>query len=88
LRVNYQFHWQVSYRLEEPRFLAAGMELQAVTWYDNSRANPHNPDPDTTMTWGEQTYEEMMVGFFDVAVAGSLDKSHFFIRARESRQSH
>jgi hypothetical protein len=88
LRVNYHFHWQMSYRLEEPRFLSAGTELQAVAWFDNSKANPHNPDPDATVTWGEQTYEEMMVGFFDVAVAASLDKPRFFIRDSESPQAH
>jgi mono/diheme cytochrome c family protein len=88
LRVNYHFHWQMSYRLAEPRFLAAGTELQAVAWFDNSKANPHNPDPDATVTWGEQTYEEMMVGFFDVAVASSLDKSHFFVRKKEPPTSH
>src|SRR5258705_9677736 len=37
LRVNYHFHWQMSYRLTEPRFPRAGTELQAVAWYDNSR---------------------------------------------------
>jgi hypothetical protein len=88
LRVNYHFHWQMSYRLAEPRFLPAGTELQAVAWYDNSKANPHNPDPDATVTWGEQTYDEMMVGFFDVAVAASLDKPRFFIRKKASPQSH
>lgn len=88
LRVRYHFHWQMSYRLAEPRFLAAGTELQAVAWFDNSKANPHNPDPDATVTWGEQTYEEMMVGFFDVAVAASLDKPRFFIRRSESPQTH
>jgi hypothetical protein len=84
LRAHYHFHWQMSYRLAEPRFLSAGTELQAVAWYDNSKANPHNPDPDATVTWGEQTYEEMMVGFFDVAVAASLDKPDFFLRKSES----
>lgn len=80
LRVNYHFHWQMSYRLAEPRFLKAGTELQAVAWYDNSRGNPHNPDPDAAVRWGEQTYDEMMVGFFDVAVAANLDKRSYFIR--------
>jgi hypothetical protein len=80
LRVNYDFHWQLSYRLAEPRLLRAGTKLQAVAWYDNSRSNPHNPDPDIAVTWGEQTYDEMMVGFFDVAVPASLDKWHYFIR--------
>jgi hypothetical protein len=82
LRVRYHFHWQLSYRLAEPRFLKAGTELQAVAWYDNSEKNPHNPDPRAAVRWGEQTYDEMMVGFFDVAVPSSVDKQHFFIRAR------
>jgi hypothetical protein len=80
LRVNYDFYWQLSYRLAEPRFLKAGTELQAVAWYDNSRNNPHNPDPSSSVTWGDQTYEEMMVGFFDIAVPADVDKWHYFIR--------
>jgi hypothetical protein len=80
LRVNYDFYWQLSYRLAEPRFLPAGTKLEAVAWYDNSRKNPHNPDPDSPVEWGEQTYNEMMVGFFDVAVPAKMDKEHFFLR--------
>src|SRR5207245_11005906 len=68
LRVNYHFHWQMSYRLAEPRLLKAGTELQAVARFDNSPSNPHNPDPTAAVRWGEQTYDEMMVGFFDVGV--------------------
>jgi hypothetical protein len=80
LRVNYHFHWQLSYRLAEPRFLKAGTRLRAVAWYDNSKNNPHNPDPEKTVTWGDQTSDEMMVGFFDVAVPAAMDKWHYFIR--------
>jgi hypothetical protein len=80
LRVNYHFHWQMSYRLAEPRLLKAGTELQAIAWYDNSRNNPHNPDPDVAVRWGDQSYDEMMVGFFDVAVAAGLDKRSYFVR--------
>ena len=80
LCVNYHFHWQLSYRLAEPRLLKAGTRLRTVAWYDNSRNNPHNPDPDKLVTWGDQTSEEMMVGFFDVAVPAGIDKSHYFIR--------
>jgi hypothetical protein len=80
LRVNYHFHWQMSYRLAEPRLLKAGTELQAVAWYDNSANNPHNPDPGAAVRWGDQTYDEMMVGFFDVAVAAGLDKRGYFVR--------
>jgi hypothetical protein len=80
LQVHYDFHWQLSYRLAEPRFLKAGTTLQAVAWFDNSKNNPHNPDPTATVTWGDQTYDEMMVGFFDVAVPAGLDKWQYFTR--------
>lgn len=80
LRVNYNFYWQLSYRLAQPLFLKAGTELQAVAWYDNSKNNPHNPDPTVAVRWGDQTYDEMMVGFFDVAVPANIDKWQFFIR--------
>jgi hypothetical protein len=82
LDVSYNFYWQLSYRLAEPLFLKAGTELQAVAIFDNSKKNPHNPDPDAEVTWGDQTYNEMMVGFFDVAVAPNVDKIQFFERAR------
>jgi hypothetical protein len=88
LRVNYDFYWQLSYRLAEPRPLPAGTVLQAVAWYDNSKNNPHNPDPDAAVRWGDQTYDEMMVGFFDVAVRADLDKPHYFIRSENSPEQH
>jgi hypothetical protein len=90
LRVNYHFHWQLSYRLAVPRLLKAGTKLRAIAWYDNSKNNPHNPDPDKTVTWGDQTSDEMMVGFFDIAIPAEMDKWQFFERravpAAASRQ--
>jgi hypothetical protein len=80
LRVNYDFYWQLGYRLAAPRVLAAGTDLEAIAWYDNSRNNPHNPDPNSPVEWGDQTYNEMMVGFFDVAVPADMDKERFFVR--------
>jgi hypothetical protein len=80
LKVNWDFYWQLSYRLAEPRFLKAGSKLQAIAWYDNSANNPHNPDPNATVVWGEQTWNEMMVGFFDVAVPAGMSKEQFFRR--------
>lgn len=80
LRVNYNFHWQLSYELAQPRRLKAGTKLQAIAWFDNSAKNPHNPDPTQTVHWGDQTSDEMMVGFFDVAVPASIDKWQFFKR--------
>ena len=63
--------------------MPAGTVLQAVAWYDNSKNNPHNPDPDAAVRWGDQTYDEMMVGFFDVAVRADLDKPRYFIRSND-----
>jgi hypothetical protein len=90
---HYDFYWQLSYRLKEPLPLKAGTTLQAVATFDNSKNNLHNPDPDSAVSWGEQTWAEMMVGFFDVAVDPSIDKQHFFIRAastphRASQSNH
>ena len=87
LRVNWDFYWQLSYRLAEPLPLKAGTELQAIAWYDNSRNNPHNPDPDAAVHWGDQTYDEMMVGFFDVAVPAGVDKWKFFVRPGHAEPS-
>ncbi len=77
---HYDFYWQLSYRLAEPIPLKAGTRLQAIATFDNSKNNPHNPDPDSAVQWGEQTWAEMMVGFFDVAVDPAIDKQQFFIR--------
>jgi hypothetical protein len=77
---HYDFYWQLSYRLADPIPLKASTILQAVATFDNSKNNPHNPDPDSAVTWGEQTWSEMMVGFFDVAVDPSIDKQQFFMR--------
>jgi Copper type II ascorbate-dependent monooxygenase, C-terminal domain len=88
LKVNYHFHWQMSYQLAHPRELAAGTELQAVARFDNSRGNMHNPDPEATVVWGEQTSDEMMVGFFDLAVDAGFDKKRFFQRGSGGPDGH
>jgi hypothetical protein len=82
---SYDFNWQTAYRLAEPLNLPRGTEIQCVAHYDNSEDNLNNPDPQATVRWGEQTWEEMLIGYFDVAVpidpgsravpsAGSLDR--------------
>lgn len=82
LRIShYNFFWQLSYRLATPLPLKKGTKLQAVATFDNSRGNPHNPDPDSSVSWGDQTWAEMMVGFFDVAVDEGINKQQFFVRS-------
>lgn len=78
---HYDFYWQLSYRLRNPIPLKAGTVLQALATFDNSKQNAHNPDPNAEVRWGEQTWAEMMIGFFDVAVDPAMDKQRFFVRA-------
>jgi hypothetical protein len=81
LKVNrYDFFWQLSYRLAEPVRLEKGTKLEWIAWFDNSANNPRNPDPSAEVRYGPQSWEEMMIGFFDVAVDASLDKTAFFVR--------
>lgn len=83
LKVNhYNFNWQLNYRLATPRPLRAGTRLLWVGYFDNSANNARNPDPTAEVRFGEQSWEEMMIGFFDVAVDPSIDKQRFFERAR------
>jgi hypothetical protein len=76
----YDFAWQLNYRLAGPRLLKKGTRLRATAWYDNSPNNPRNPDPTVDVSYGEQSTQEMMVGFFDVAVPAGMDKAGFFLR--------
>jgi hypothetical protein len=81
LRVpKYNFNWQLSYKLEEPLPLEPGAKMEAAGWFDNSANNPFNPDAKAEVRWGEQSWEEMMIGFFDVAVPAGMDRRSFFKR--------
>jgi hypothetical protein len=81
LKINhYDFQWQLNYRLAEPRPIKAGTRLEWVGYFDNSPNNPDNPDPTAEVRYGEQSWEEMMIGFFDVVVDASIDKPKFFER--------
>jgi thiol-disulfide isomerase/thioredoxin len=62
---NYDFSWQTNYILAEPRRVPKGSKLQCTAHYDNSSANPNNPNPKAFVIWGDQTWDEMMLGYFD-----------------------
>lgn len=59
---DYDFNWQTTYVLAEPKYLPAGSKIVHTTWWDNSAQNPANPDPTIEVTWGEQSFEEMLFG--------------------------
>ncbi len=81
LRVGrYDFHWQLTYRLKEPLALPAGTRIECLATYDNSSRNPLNPDPSQAVRFGFQSTEEMMIGFFDVAVPADVTKNEYFVR--------
>lgn len=65
---KYDFNWQMGYELEKPIVLPKGTRIECTAHFDNSINNPHNPDPTKEVKWGEQTWEEMMIGFFGVSV--------------------
>ena len=69
---RYDFNWQTAYRLAKPKTLPKGAYLRCVAHYDNSEENLNNPDPTATVRWGDQTWNEMMIGYFDVAVPTSV----------------
>ncbi len=63
---RYDFNWQLVYRLKEPIVLPKGTRIECTAWFDNSPNNPANPDPSEEVRWGDQSWEEMMIGFMDL----------------------
>ncbi|MDB5341410.1 MAG: Peroxiredoxin [Planctomycetaceae bacterium] len=62
---QFDFNWQNSYRLEKPLLIPEGTKIDCVAQFDNSPGNPANTDATTKVTWGDQTWEEMMIGYLD-----------------------
>ena len=70
---RYDFNWQTSYVFSEPLKLPEGTTLHCTAHFDNSADNPANPDATKPVRWGDQTWEEMMIGWFDIAVPKDWD---------------
>ncbi|MDP1560945.1 MAG: redoxin domain-containing protein [Pirellulaceae bacterium] len=64
---RYDFNWQHVYAFSEPLLLEGISRIDFVAAFDNSADNPANPDPSRTVTWGDQSWEEMAIVYFDVA---------------------
>jgi hypothetical protein len=85
LRVpRYDFNWQLTYQLAQELPLPKGTVLECTARYDNSPANPHNPNPDAEVAWGDQTWEEMLAGFMDLAFDPAADPGDL-VRPRRAR---
>ena len=76
LRVpKYDFGWQTDYALAQPLLLPKGTKVHVAAHFDNSPANRANPDPKATVRWGDQTWEEMMIGFFTYTVESATTRT-------------
>jgi hypothetical protein len=67
---HYNFGWQSVYRCARPLAMPKGTRLHCVAHFDNSAKNPNNPDPSRDVYWGDQTWEEMMIGWVDFYLDG------------------
>jgi hypothetical protein len=63
---HYDFNWQTRYVMAHPRALPAGTRIVCTAAFDNSEDNLANPDPSIPIRWGEQSWDEMLIGYFDV----------------------
>jgi len=71
---KYDFNWQLWYMLQEPKIIPAGSRMICTASFDNSDENPSNPDPTQEVRWGEQTWDEMMFGFYSTSAPVERDE--------------
>jgi mono/diheme cytochrome c family protein len=62
---HYDFNWQIRYEFKQPLLIPRGSRVKVTATYDNSTGNKANPDPTKLVHWGQQTYEEMMIGYIE-----------------------
>ena len=75
---HYDFNWQLFYYFSDPVVLPKGTRIDCTAHFDNSPNNKYNPDPKAEVRWGDQTWEEMMIGWFDVAVDANKNPTDVF----------
>lgn len=81
---QYDFNWQLEYRLLNPQLIPRGEDIVVTGWFDNSAGNPSNPDPNKPVRWGKQTYEEMLIGYVEYYYADEVQGK---IQRRSRRES-
>lgn len=87
LRVpRYDFDWQLTYNLDPPRPLPAGTVIECTAHYDNSRNNPRNPDATKVVRFGQQNWDEMMIGYFEVGIAPEVTDRDLLVGKEEILQ--
>ena len=84
---HYDFNWQHRYRPVTPLKVTAGTAIECFATYDNSANNPYNPDPKSEVHWGDQTWNEMMIGFMDVAFDAKKTPDDIFSEPKPAGQT-
>jgi hypothetical protein len=88
LRVpNYSFSWQLSYYPVKPIVLPKGTKIDCTAHFDNSPNNPANPDATKEVTYGDQSWEEMMIGFFNVAFDAKMPLKNLFPEKKDEKKA-
>ncbi len=72
---HYDFNWQTAYRFADPLKISSGSKILCEASFDNSTKNLNNPDPTAWVHWGDQTTDEMMIGYFDILVPKATNQS-------------
>jgi hypothetical protein len=75
---KYDFNWQLYYSLEEPLAMPKGTRIDCTAHFDNSPNNPANPALARVVRRGEQTWDEMMLGWFDATIAAGADPENLY----------
>jgi len=81
---HYDWHWQNWYTLDEPIELPKGTKIDCTAHFDNSASNPENADPTKEVIWGEQSWDEMMVGFFNLVFDAKMPVENLFASKKNS----
>jgi hypothetical protein len=82
---KYDFNWQLFYYLAEPLVLPKGTRIDCVAHFDNSPNNPDNADPTKEVTWGDQSWDEMMVGFFNLVFDARMPVKDIFVAQKAAK---
>lgn len=70
---RFDFNWQLGYEEAKPIALPKGTRIECTAHFDNSANNPANPNPKVEVRWGDQSWEEMMIGWFAVVIDAKAD---------------
>ena len=82
----YDFNWQTTYALADPRKMKEGERFLCTAVFDNSEDNLNNPDPTDTVRWGDQTWDEMMIGYYHYSVPRDGEGKSTATRGRSKRE--